>query len=77
MRPSSTTSVGPTGQSHCVGQPEAEERRHATDERGEDDKPFHVAREQCAVSAGISRKPNEISGPTLNTAMETVKPMSR
>ena len=31
----------------------------------------------CAVSAGINKNPNAISGPTLSTAIETVSPISR
>src|ERR1051325_744875 len=36
-----------------------------------------LAEKSWAVSAGMRRKPNEMRGPTLSTAMETVKPMSK
>ena len=31
----------------------------------------------CEISAGIRRNPKAINGPTLNTAMDTVNPMSK
>src|ERR1017187_1796880 len=36
-----------------------------------------LAAKRWAVSAGISRNPKAISGPTLSTAIETVSPISR
>src|ERR1017187_2744689 len=77
MIPSNTTSVGPTGQSHwlAIQKPINDATPPISEAKMVNWR--MVRANKCAVSGGSSRKPNEINGPTLNTAMETVKPINR